>query len=107
MDERQAILASEIVYALTNDKGRNRAERGGDRYYQGIRATPYAPFIKLCDRLANTSFSFNIQPSSKPGMKDKYRAEMPHFMESISVENDDPRFSIPKGMVDEIFRIIG
>lgn len=58
MDKEQAITAAEIVYALTNDKGRTRAERAGEHYYQGIRETPYAPFVKLADRLANTTYSF-------------------------------------------------
>ena len=29
MDKRQAFIAAEIVYALTNDKGRTRAQRAG------------------------------------------------------------------------------
>ncbi|MCI6251156.1 MAG: hypothetical protein MR641_08070, partial [Bacteroidales bacterium] len=45
MNESQAIMAAEVVYALTNDKGRTRAERAGEHYYAGIRATPYAPFV--------------------------------------------------------------
>ena len=53
MDEEQAYTAAEIVYALTNDKGRTRAERAGENYYQGIRETPYAPFVKLADRHHN------------------------------------------------------
>ena len=57
LDEEQAYLAAEIVYALTNEKGRTRAERAGDRYYAGIRATPYAPLVKMADRLANVCFS--------------------------------------------------
>ena len=36
MTEEQALMATEIVYALTNDKGRTRAERAGERYYKGI-----------------------------------------------------------------------
>ena len=50
MSDAQAFVAAEIVYALTNDKGRTRAERAGERYYQGIRATPYAPFVKMADQ---------------------------------------------------------
>ena len=30
MNESQAIMAAEVVYALTNDKGRTRAERAGE-----------------------------------------------------------------------------
>ena len=59
MDAEQAFLATEIVYALTNEKGRNRAERANEKYYAGIRAVPYAPFVKLADRLANTSYAFS------------------------------------------------
>ena len=41
LDEAQAFMAAEIVYALTNEKGRTRAERAGVKYYEGIRAVPY------------------------------------------------------------------
>ena len=58
MDEEQAHLAAELVYALTNDKGRTRDERAGEHYYQGIRETPYAPFLKLADRVANYTYSW-------------------------------------------------
>lgn len=47
----------EIVYALTNEKGRNRGERANDLYYQGIRQTKFASFIKMCDRLANIQYT--------------------------------------------------
>ena len=33
MTNRQAYIAADIVYALTNEKGRNRAERANDKYY--------------------------------------------------------------------------
>ena len=45
MNDEQAYMAAEMVYALTNEKGRTRAERSNDRYYAGIRETPYAPFL--------------------------------------------------------------
>ena len=61
LTEEQALMATEIVYALTNDKGRTRAERAGEKYYKGIRETPYAPFVKLCDRLANVAYSCSGQ----------------------------------------------
>ena len=57
LDEAQAFMAAEIVYALTNEKGRTRAERAGVKYYEGIRAVPYAPMVKLADRMANIRFS--------------------------------------------------
>ena len=48
---------AEIVYALTNDKGRNRKERADAKYYEGIINTPFARYVKLCDRLANVKYS--------------------------------------------------
>lgn len=106
MDEGQALTAAEIVYALTNDKGRTRAERAGEKYYQGIRETPYAPFVKLADRLANTSYSFSHSNEANAHMKDVYRNEMPHFLEAIDAKSDDSRFSLPEAMVAEVTEII-
>ncbi len=102
MDEQQALLAAEIVYALTNDKGRSRSERAGERYYQGIRETPYAPFVKLCDRLANTSYSFRNADEANLHMRAVYAREMPHFLQAITVESDDPRYLLPTEMVEKI-----
>ena len=106
MDEEQALLAAEIVYALTNDKGRTRAERAGERYYQGIRSTPYAPLVKLADRLANATYSFrhlnekNDFSGLNAQMKEVYRREMPHFLQSITVPNtDDLRYQLPPEML--------
>ena len=102
MTEEQALLATEIVYALTNDKGRTRAERAGDRYYQGIRETPYAPFVKLCDRMANIAFSCAGTDSENVRMREVYKKEVPHFLTSITSHSDDPRFAVPKEMVHEL-----
>ena len=84
MTEEQALMGTEIVYALTNDKGRTRAERAGERYYQGIRETPYAPFVKLADRLANITYSFTHSNEANKHMKEVYRQELPHFLEAIT-----------------------
>lgn len=102
MDEQQAYLATEIAYALTNDKGRTRAERAGENYYQGIRETPYAPFVKLADRLANIAYSFTHSNEANAHMKDVYRNELPHFLEAINAASDDIRFSLPQSMIEEL-----
>ena len=100
MKEEQALMATEIVYALTNDKGRNRAERAGEKYYKGIRETLYAPFVKMCDRLANITFSCsNLDGVDNDRMKKVYKAEVPHFLSSINPHSDDPRMAVPKEMV--------
>ena len=77
-DVKQALgqIAADIIYALTNEKGKNRAERANDKYYEGIRMTPFAVFVKLCDRIANVQYS-KMTGSS---MFEKYKKENPHFI---------------------------
>jgi len=106
MTMEQALLATEIVYALTNDKGRNRAERAGEKYYQGIRETPYAPFVKLCDRLANITFSCTGEGSKGSRMREVYKGEMPHFLPAINPHSDDPRLGVPVEMVEALAEIL-
>ena len=107
MTEEQALMATEIVYALTNDKGRTRAERAGEKYYKGIRETPYAPFVKLCDRLANVTYTCSVD-SGKDGnrMRELYKSEMEHFLPSIKSESNDPRMQIPFEVVTTLVEIL-
>ena len=106
MGDEQAYIAAEIVYALTNDKGRTRAERAGDRYYQGIRETPYAPFLKLADRLANITYSCTHGNKSNNHMRQVYHDELPHFLEAINPHSNDPRRGVPQEMIDRIREVI-
>ena len=106
MNEQQTYMAAEIAYALTNDKGRNRAERAGEKYYQGIRETPYAPFVKLADRLANISYSFTHRSDSNAHMKGVYQKELPNFLEAITTSVDDIRFALPKEMIERINQLV-
>lgn len=75
--------AADIVYAVTNEKGKNRAERANDKYYAGIVATPGAVFVKLCDRIANVQYG-KMTGSS---MYDKYKKENDNFI--IKLGYDD------------------
>ena len=106
MDEEQAYLATEIVYALTNEKGRNRAERANEKYFAGIRAIPYAPFVKLADRLANTSYAFSKGTADSLRMSKVYREELPEFLEALKVAGTDIRFSLPAAMVGDLWNVI-
>ena len=106
MDEEQAYLATEIVYALTNEKGRNRAERANEKYFAGIRETPYAPFVKLADRLANTSYAFSKGTADSLRMSKVYREEVQGFLEALKVEGTDVRFSLPAAMVEDLWEVI-
>ena len=107
MTEEQAMMATEIVYALTNDKGRTRNERAGEKYYQGIRVTPYAPFVKLCDRLANVTYSCSVD-SGRDGsrMREVYKKEMGKFLPSIISDSDDPRKQIPFETITALAEIL-
>lgn len=106
MDDEFALIATEIVYALTNEKGRTRAERAGEKYYQGIRETAYAPFIKLSDRLANITYSFTHGNEANVYMKGVYRTELPHFLEAIKVDSDDKRFCLSTSMIAELRNVV-
>ena len=106
MNEKQAFMAAEIVYALTNDKGRTREERAGVKYYQGIRETPYAPFVKLADRLANITYSFRNHNDDNVHMAQVYRQELPHFLGAIDAHSDDVRFRLPETMLEEINKLV-
>ena len=72
---------AELAYALTNEKGRNRAERANDKYYKGIRATKNASFIKFCDRIANVTHSKN----NGSRMFEQYKEENENFTSKIFV----------------------
>lgn len=102
MNDAQSRMAAEIVYALTNDKGRTREERAGEKYYKGIRETPYAPFIKLCDRFANMSYSFTEGDSSNARMREVYRREWLHFKSCLVVRAADNRLSLPEDLLGRI-----
>lgn len=106
MSDEQALVATEIVYALTNDKGRSREERAGERYYAGIRETPFAPFVKLCDRFANVAHSCRSKDANNQRMKGIYSKEMPHFLSNIVPPSDDPRRQVPQVVVDEMMGLL-
>ena len=111
MNSGQAFMAAEMVYALTNEKGRTRNERANDRYYQGIRDTVYAPFLKLADRLANITYSCSNPNEANSHMRKVYQSEWPHFLESITSDKshqprEDLRFALPEEMLHEIEKMI-
>ena len=70
---------AELVYALTNEKGKSRKTRAGDKYYRGIRTTPRATFVKLADRIANIEASID----SGGRMLDLYRKEHAEFCNQL------------------------
>jgi (p)ppGpp synthase/HD superfamily hydrolase len=77
---------ADIVYAVTNEKGKNRKERANKKYYEGIKNTPGGVFVKLCDRIANVQYS----KMTGSRMFEMYKKENIDFMVSLGrqVGND-------------------
>jgi (p)ppGpp synthase/HD superfamily hydrolase len=76
--------AADIIYAVTNEKGKNRKERANDKYYEGIRNTPGAVFVKLCDRIANVQYS----KMTGSRMFEMYKKENVEFTKSLGIRGD-------------------
>ena len=110
LSENQVFIGSEIAYALTNEKGRTRAERANEKYYEGVRSTKYAPMVKYADRIANLRFSVMnaIKYESKECIRKAkmYIKEMDHFNESVIRENVDIEYTVPKLMIEQSEEII-
>lgn len=70
---------AEIVYRLSNYKGKTRDERANDEYYEKIKECSLALFVKLCDRIANVEDSLESD-----NMFEKYKKEYPKFKEKLS-----------------------
>ena len=75
------LQAADIIYAVSNEKGKNRKERANDKYYEGIRYTPGAVFVKLCDRIANVQYS----KMTKSRMFEMYKKENTEFTKALNL----------------------
>jgi (p)ppGpp synthase/HD superfamily hydrolase len=73
------VEVADIIYAVSNEKGKTRKERANEKYYAGIRATPYAVFVKLCDRIANVQYS----KMTKSRMFEMYKKENDNFIKEL------------------------
>ena len=76
--------AADIIYALTNEKGKNRKERANHKYYDGIRNTKGAVFVKLCDRIANVQYS----KMTGSRMFEMYKKENSEFTKALGLRGD-------------------
>lgn len=80
---------ADIIYALTNEKGRNRKERANESYYKGIRETDFAVFVKMCDRIANVQYS----KMTKSDQFEMYKKENLHFTSALGFRDECEEFS--------------
>lgn len=89
---------AELAYALTNEKGRTRKERASDKYYEGIKQTPFATFIKVCDRIAN--YEYSKQQGSR--MAEMYEKEMGDFVAKLYDAKYEELFNYLTGAVAKV-----
>lgn len=80
---------ADIIYACTEEKGKNRNERHNVKYYLELNYNDLAVFVKLCDILANVKFSLATNSS----MYDKYQSEFSKFKKYCYKEQFDDMFS--------------
>ena len=76
-------VVADIIYAVSNEKGKNRKERANEKYYEGIRNTTGAIFVKLCDRIANVQYS----KLTKSEMFEMYKKENKQFVQLLYNDN--------------------
>jgi (p)ppGpp synthase/HD superfamily hydrolase len=81
------IKSAEIVFAVTNEKGRSRKERASPKYYQGIKDTENAVVVKLSDRIANATYGKHISSDKK--MYKAYQREQAEFEKQLAGEQLD------------------
>ena len=93
--------AADIVYAVTNEKGKNRKERGSTKYYQEMRNTPGAVFVKLCDRIANVQYS----KMTKSRMFEMYKKEHQDFEMMIGRYTANKELEPMFIYLEELFKI--
>jgi (p)ppGpp synthase/HD superfamily hydrolase len=72
-----------IVNAVTTTKSGSRKERFSDEYYDKIKNTKYATFVKLCDRIANVKYGVD---NNNPIIK-MYQKEHDNFKKKLYVQN--------------------
>jgi hypothetical protein len=73
------INVCEAIFLCTDHKGRDRNERKPPEYYRELNMNEYAEYVKLCDIIANTMFSF----TSGSSMYERYKKEIPSLRSKI------------------------
>jgi hypothetical protein len=70
---------ADIIYACTEEKGKNRSERHNNKYFEELLKNKSAVFVKCCDIAANSLYSLTTNSS----MYNKYSEEWPKFKTQI------------------------
>jgi (p)ppGpp synthase/HD superfamily hydrolase len=95
---------AEIVYAVSNEKGKNRKERANKKYYEGINNTAFATYVKLSDRLANVKYSSDTNSR----MLEVYKKENNEFLKALKLDiGAGAKHHQYKSMVKELNELLG
>jgi len=98
ISHRYAEHAADIVFALTEEKGKTRADRHCDKYFDGIASIRYASIVKTADICANTIYSWYKSEKQYNKylkewrecnfrMMDNTGAELSHRVYNVAVEH--------------------
>lgn len=79
---------ADIVFACTNEKGKNRKERANEKFYTELKANPLAVFVKVCDRIANIEYSMK----KGSNMLFRYVEEVEDFERHLYLDQFGPMF---------------
>lgn len=85
-----------LVFAVSNEKGKGRNDRANKKYYTEMAEVPYARFVKLCDRYANVLYS----SQTKSSMLVTYQLEHEKFLKMMfPIKRDSYAYA---EMIDEL-----
>lgn len=93
--------AAEIIYACSEEKGRNREERHSDKFYDDLIKNELAVFVKLCDLIANSTFSLNQNGS----MFVKYKTEFTKSHNKLLSNSNLDKFSPMYNFLSSIYNL--
>lgn len=79
---------ADIIYCCTEEKGKDRASRHNQKYFDELKVNNEAVFVKLCDIIANLKYSLLTNSS----MFTKYKKEYPHLKSELYREEYDEMF---------------
>jgi len=95
VENRAGTRVADIIFGVTDSQGKTRAERKDDVFWKRLTAEELSVFVKLCDVIANSTYSMMTGSS----MYKKYGQEFPNF----KMKAYTPRF---KPMFDHLEKLL-
>lgn len=93
-------IIADIVYAITNEMGRNRKERN-EKTYTKIKENKKALILKLADRIVNVSMAVGTNTR----YIQMYRKEMPLFKGTLYEKDEDERIENMWKELEKLFNL--